>query len=612
MFLQVKQILELETEAAIRDLLGKLPATLEAAYDEIYEKIKTRNEHDKALADRAFKWVMCARIPLTSEALLAAILLDTDSDGFELSAEITKSQLLHLCNNLLLIDAQRKTWRVSHLSVAEYFEQNHWSRVQAHCHAAKTCLKLLLDTHGDHRNERCGIFDPQHPLQVYALSHWLNHIQAAQEGHPPDLQLAHLLKRFLGSFEETSIPYRRWHREARTQNAYYEHHIPGVARDFFIDHYDISPEDASILLACAFAIFTLLSDWWADAEINISRRNLLVTAARGGSMPICEELFRRGIANSLLAEDGPYNIALETAAGMNNTQLLEFLIDQDPELNTPVRARRLNGALAAAGAMGGSIEMVEFLVGKGANVNGPLPKRIPDTVLIAAMRGPTADMKMVRLLVDQLGAEIDMVPERQMYGSALAAAAAIGRTEVVKFLAERGADINKELPDTINGSALAAAAGGGHIKIVTFLVERGADINKTLPGGTPGSALAVAAQNGHASVAEFLLDRGAEPNMPLRHGRSASALEAAIYGVGLHRPSFVVIGRRQPPDDSALAEARSRETKMVELLIDRGADVNMRLERGKNLKDGNALETAVRLEKSHLVKLLIERGAKEL
>lgn len=52
--------------------------------------------------------------------------------------------------------------------------------------------------------------------------------------------------------------------------------------------------------------------------------------------------------------------------------------------------------------------------------------------------------------------------------------------------------------------------------------------------------------------------------------------------------------------------ARSRHTKMVELLIDGGADVNMPFKHGKN-----ALAAALKLKKPHLVKILIERGAKE-
>jgi hypothetical protein len=68
---------------------------------------------------------MCAYEPLSSEQLLAAIRFDP-KDTVCLAGKITESQLLHLCNNLFVLDSQRNVWRFSHLSVTEYFEENHW------------------------------------------------------------------------------------------------------------------------------------------------------------------------------------------------------------------------------------------------------------------------------------------------------------------------------------------------------------------------------------------------------------------------------------------------------------------------------------------------------
>ncbi|KAK0701566.1 ankyrin repeat-containing domain protein [Lasiosphaeria miniovina] len=141
-YLQVKQLLELRTEAAVRDRLGRLPIGLEAAYDEIYAKIAARNQHERILADRAFTWVMCACHPLDSAALLSAVRLDP---GGDVSEEIDEDVLLDICNNLLVLDSQCKVWRFSHLSVTEYFERNHWSLEQAHCHATKVCLLILSE-----------------------------------------------------------------------------------------------------------------------------------------------------------------------------------------------------------------------------------------------------------------------------------------------------------------------------------------------------------------------------------------------------------------------------------------------------------------------------------
>ena len=64
--------------------------------------------------------------------------------------------------------------------MTEYFEENYWNLWQAHCHAAKVCLKLLIETYkspisegkiessGDeHDSEPRDIFDLAHPFQKY-------------------------------------------------------------------------------------------------------------------------------------------------------------------------------------------------------------------------------------------------------------------------------------------------------------------------------------------------------------------------------------------------------------------------------------------------------------
>jgi hypothetical protein len=78
---------------------------------------------------------------------MIAMRLDPDEDA------VDEDLLLELCNNLLVIDSQRKVWRFSPLSVMEYFEDNHWGLRQAHCHAAKVCLKLLIKTYENPTSE---------------------------------------------------------------------------------------------------------------------------------------------------------------------------------------------------------------------------------------------------------------------------------------------------------------------------------------------------------------------------------------------------------------------------------------------------------------------------
>jgi hypothetical protein len=67
---------------------------------------------------------MCACKPLCTEELLYAIRVKLDRDA-KFTSEITEPYLLALCDNLLVLDSQRKVQRFSHLSVTEYIEDSY-------------------------------------------------------------------------------------------------------------------------------------------------------------------------------------------------------------------------------------------------------------------------------------------------------------------------------------------------------------------------------------------------------------------------------------------------------------------------------------------------------
>ena len=72
--------------------------------------------------------------------------------------------------------------------------------------------------------------------------------------------------------------------------------------------------------------------------------------------------------------------------------------------------------------------------------------------------------------------------------------------EVVRILAERGADINKALND--GRTPLYIASKQGHVDVVRILIERGADMNKARDDGR--SPMQAATHNAHAEVIHLL------------------------------------------------------------------------------------------------------------
>lgn len=124
-------------------------------------------------------WVMSARRSLTSEQLLSTIRWSSEGTASP-TGEITESQLLHLCNNLLVLDSQRKVWRFSHLSVAEYFENNYWTRQQADCYIAKTCLSYLIEFYKDSETDNYHDYMGDY-FRRYSHDHWIKHVEAQNE-----------------------------------------------------------------------------------------------------------------------------------------------------------------------------------------------------------------------------------------------------------------------------------------------------------------------------------------------------------------------------------------------------------------------------------------------
>ena len=241
---------------------------------------------------------------------------------------------------------------------------------------------------------------------------------------------------------------------------------------------------------------------------------------------------------------------------------------------------------------------------------------------------------LVLLLLDR-GADIDMVAGH--YGTALAAGAYCGNTEIVSLLLDRGADIN--ILGSSYGTPLTMAAFHGRTDIVSLLLDRGADIdmvagnygtalttavffgwtgivslvldrgaNINMVGGEYGTALAAAAYLGRIEMVPLLLDRGADIDMV--GGQYGTALAAASYQGKMETVSLMLdrgahINMVFGGYGTALAAAACNGgTDIVLLLLDRGADIDM-----VGGQYGTALVRAVREQNTDIVSLLLDRGA---
>ncbi|KAJ7029871.1 ankyrin repeat-containing domain protein [Mycena alexandri] len=218
-------------------------------------------------------------------------------------------------------------------------------------------------------------------------------------------------------------------------------------------------------------------------------------------------------------------------------------------------------------------------------------------------------LAMVRLLIEQGGVDVNARLEDGRYGTALQAAASMGRTSEAPFSLNMDRAGVVEVTVGYGGSALQGVSPSAHEDIVRLLLEKGADVN--LRAGRLGSALQVAAYWDHKTLVRLLIDHGADVNCR-DGGPFGNALQAAAYDghealVRLLIDIGADVNLQGGEYGSALyAAAVQGHEEIVRLLIDNGADVNaLGGDFGRDY--GSALQ--VSLSRGNIAKLLIENGA---
>ncbi|KAM6484265.1 hypothetical protein HDV62DRAFT_389352 [Trichoderma sp. SZMC 28011] len=533
-YLQWEQLKKFKTDQSIRERLGKLPKSLEHAYDEIC----SQNEgYELTILQRAIKWVLCAAEPLSNELLLWAIRLETQTDSkaeaaLTLSSPVTQSTLESICSNLIVRDSRLKVWKFPHASAAEYFEGRHkdWT-TRAHEDVAILLISYLIDCYSEwriphwneSRNLSLGAVDLDdylnfgHPLQDYARKFWAWHARSASDHH----RVSPVLKRFLGAAgpqKSSSQQYQAWCQHVNVN-------IRSGPKN--LDSYDLFPAEMSIFGICALGLHSLLEGWW-DKDIDVlmvngRRMDLLSIAAKYGHRSLCSDLVNHG-SDINRALRSFRRSALAEALEQNQVETAAFLLDKGCNPDNYVR-----GQSYLCFATKHAEQLVEILLKAGADPNIQCRSCTWGCALEAAAYGGRVDS--VKALI-KCGADVNLATATSgvEFGSPLVAAAYRESLECVKLLLEHGADVNAQLEHGEYGSALAAAACIGSLKCVKLLLEHGADVNAQLEHGEYGSALAAAAFIGSLKCVKLLIEHGADVNAQVNHGNYGSALGAALCG----------------------------------------------------------------------------------
>lgn len=214
----------------------------------------------------------------------------------------------------------------------------------------------------------------------------------------------------------------------------------------------------------------------------------------------------------------------------------------------------------------------------------PVDERGPGGVTALHLASQRGDADIARVLIGA-SADVNAIDDRLHRPLNVATTA-----DVVDALVDGGAEINakrRELGDRSPAPPIETAALEGRSDVVAALVRRGAKLN-----GNP-SPLVLATFAGHIQVVETLLDLGAPIQPKGNVVFEESALHVAASG------AFA---------DMTSPAPRDIRFRLVELLIDRGADVNLKIRRGF-FDEATPLHGAAWDGNSEIVRLLIQNGS---
>lgn len=219
---------------------------------------------------------------------------------------------------------------------------------------------------------------------------------------------------------------------------------------------------------------------------------------------------------------------IQAAARVCNYELVLLLLRLGADVNAPAKGKKGGTTLQficgldpqPAEIMGHQYRLIRLLVNKGADMNAPVHGAHGATPLQLICRSPV-------FLDAHVFEKEDMasVREREDY-----------LHELIKFLIEKGADVNAE-PAVLGRTALQGCAESGRLKDATLLVQHGADLNAFPSPLDPwtissnpqyASALDSAAFFGRLDMTQYLLNLGALSATP-----GATGFQGAVdYATG--------------------------------------------------------------------------------
>ncbi|KAE8373776.1 hypothetical protein BDV26DRAFT_296646 [Aspergillus bertholletiae] len=587
---------------AIDDIRNKFQESLDptevsiklipSSVNEAYESILARVPLDQTNTVRLIlKIIVSARRPLTIQEMAIALAIGRSRSQTPATTRINPETLIrrirHLCGLFVFVN-NSKIYLI-HQTAREFLIKSNIANAptsgysfelrDADGEMSQICIRYLrMDDLGCCRKK--GKYDIQCFL-AYSAEYWADHVRGMSSA-----QQKEMVNLVYSVYSTTTERLEMW--------------FPIFWKAAMA--YSSPPKMNAIHLA-AFNGHTHVVELIITTEDTINKKDssgatALIWASRNGHCETMKMLLENGA--DINTEGGRYGNALQAASLRGHKRIVQILLDKGADANA--QGGHYGNALQAA-CNRGHEQIVQLLLDKGANVNTQGGRRYGNALQAASEGGHE---QIVQILLDK-GADVDARGE--LHGNALQAASLRGHKRIVQLL-DKGADANAQ--GGHYGNALQAACNRGHAQIVQLLLDKGADVNTQ--GGWHGNSLQAASQGGHGQIVQILLDKGADANAQ-RHGQivqilldkgaDANAQSGGRYGNALQ------------------AASEGGYEQIVQLLLDKGADVNTQgghygnalqaASRGGHGQIGghygNALQAASRGGHGQIVQILLDKGA---
>ncbi|XP_048245222.1 ankyrin repeat domain-containing protein 50-like [Haliotis rufescens] len=289
----------------------------------------------------------------------------------------------------------------------------------------------------------------------------------------------------------------------------------------------------------------------------------VMLAAGNGHREVVELLVSKGSSMSLVNKRGD-NI-LHCACWGGEVEMVKYILSHDMEDINSRGCKKRTPVMAAA--LRGHKEVVELLVGEGADVS--LVSERGANILHLACRGGNVEVVKYILSQDMVGINSRGWKKR----TPVMAAALHGHKEMVELLVGEGADVS--LVSKAGNNILHTACRGGDVEVVKYVLSQDM-VRINSRGWQKRTPVMVAALRGHKEVVELLVGEGADVSLVSERG--ANILHLACLGGHVEVVKYVLsqdkvgINAKNNKGQTAAKIAISQDRKdMLDLLVSHGA-----------------------------------------